>query len=421
MNQKDVFGLALGLEGTPWQVIDIRFDREQRRLDLDLDFSPGTRFAHPQTGQPCAVYDTQQRTWRHLNFFQFECYVHAFVPRVEGGGDAGVKQVPVPWARAQSGFTLLMEAMVVLCAQTGMTVAEVGRMMGEWPQRFWTVLHHHVGEAHAQLNVQEVRVLSVDEVAKRRGHDYITVLSEPGSKGQPSRVLFVTEGKDASTVQRGREFLEAHGGRAEAIQTVCCDMSQAFTKGVGEEFPQATLVYDYFHVVQAVSTAVDEVRRRERHSFPELLKGTRWLFLKGDDKLTAAQRAQRDQLCRGKLQTGKAYAHLTALRDIMRQPEAQAAEQDLKWWCGWVARSRIPEMRAVARMVRRHWDGIVAYLRTRISNGAAEALNGIIQTIKRKSRGFRTFAYFRTMIYLVASRLTFNLPNPVPVTHRNSH
>ena len=127
MNEKQVFGLALGLEGTPWRVTDIRFDPEARRLDLDLDFPPGSRFAHPDTGQPSPVYDTGQRTWRHLNFFQFECYVNAFVPRVDGGsGGGGVKQVPVPWARPQSGFTLLMESLLVLCARTGMTVAEFG-------------------------------------------------------------------------------------------------------------------------------------------------------------------------------------------------------------------------------------------------------------------------------------------------------
>jgi transposase len=158
-------------------------------------------------------------------------------------------------------------------------------------------------------------------------------------------------------------------------------------------------VYDYFHVVQSVSTAVDAVRRRERQSFPELLKGTRWLLLKGDDKLTAERQAQRNQLCGGKLHTGRAHGHLMALRDPMKQPNLADAERDLRWWCGWVARSRIPEMRAVARMVRRHWAGIVAYLRTRISSGAAEALNGIIQTVKRKSRGFRT------IIYPLASRL----------------
>lgn len=78
-------------------------------------------------------------------------------------------------------------------------------------------------------------------------------------------------------------------------------------------------------------------------------------------------------------------------------------------------------MRAVSRTVKSHWNGIVAYLKDRITNGAAEALNGIIQTVKRKSRGFRTFRYFQMMIYLVASKLKFDLPSAVPTTHTTSH
>ena len=65
-----------------------------------LDFPPGSRFPHPGSGQPTPVYDTLERSWRRLNFFQFKCYVHAFVPRVEE--DAGVQQVRAPWARPQS-------------------------------------------------------------------------------------------------------------------------------------------------------------------------------------------------------------------------------------------------------------------------------------------------------------------------------
>ncbi len=77
--------------------------------------------------------------------------------------------------------------------------------------------------------------------------------------------------------------------------------------------------------------------------------------------------------------------------------------------------------RILIEHARSHWDGVVAYLRTRITNGAAEALNGIIQTVKRKARGFRTVEYFTAMIYLVASHLKFNLPDPLPATHTKSY
>ena len=166
MNEEPVFGL----EGTPWRATDIRFDPQARRLNIDRNVPPSSHLAHSDTGQPSPVHDTLQRTWRHLNFFQFECDVNAFVPRVGGGPDGGgVKQVQVPWARPQSGFTLLMESLLVLCARTGMTVAELGRMLGEHAQRCWNVLLHHVERAHATIEVQEVKTIRRD--------DYLTVMN----------------------------------------------------------------------------------------------------------------------------------------------------------------------------------------------------------------------------------------------------
>lgn len=109
-----------------------------------MDFPQGSRFPHPESGQDCAVYDSEPRSWRHMNFFQFECYVNAHVPRVDGGPGAGAKRVAVPWARPHSGFSLSVESMMLLMARSGMTVAEVARTVGEYPQRVWTVLLHHV-------------------------------------------------------------------------------------------------------------------------------------------------------------------------------------------------------------------------------------------------------------------------------------
>jgi transposase len=421
MDQQDVFALALGLAGTPWQVVGVRFDPELKRLDLDLDFPPGSRFPHPETVQAAPVYDTEPRSWRHLNFFQFECYVNAHVPRVDGGPGAGVRRVAVPWARPHSGFTLLLESLLLVLARSGMTVAEAARTVGEYPQRIWSVLLHHVAEAHGQMDLAGVRVISVDEVCRARGQNYLTIVSEPRQEGRPSRVLLAVEGRDSRTLRDFADHLRRRGLAPEQIATICSDMSPAYIKGIAEQFGGALLVFDYFHVVQLVSHALDQVRRRERRAFPAELKGVRWALLKGEGTLTEAERDTRRRVCVGQLQTGKAFNHLDALRSLMREPDPAVAERDLKWWCGWVGRSQIPEMKQAARTLRHHWDGIVAYLRTRVTNGAAEALNGIIQTVKRKACGFRTVEYFTAMIYLVASHLHFDLPDPLPATHTNSH
>ena len=421
MDQKNVFALALGLAGTPWKVVEIGFDPELKRLNITLDFPLGSRFAHLETGQPSPVYDCAPRSWRHLNFFQFECYVHAPIPRVDGGPGGGVKQVDVPWARPRSGFTLLMESLLLVLAQSGMTAAEVAQVIGEYPQRVWSVLLHHVAQAHERMDWGSVRVISVDEVCRARGQNYLTIVSEPKHEGHPSRILLAVEGRDSKTLRKFADHLRRRGLNPEQIRTICSDMSPAYIKGISEEFSGALLVFDFFHVVQLVTDALDEVRRRERRDFPQELKGVRWAMLKGEDKLSDEERATRRRVCAGRLQTGKAFNHLDALRQIMKEPDPVVAERDLKWWCRWVARSRIPEMQKVARTIRTHWDGVVAYLQTRVTNGAAEALNGIIQTVKRKSRGFRTVEYFTTMIYLVASHLHFDLPNPLPATHTNSY
>lgn len=82
MNATSLFTVALGLQA-PWEVVDVAFDPTIGRIDFQVTFTPGTRFVCPRCGaehQP--VHDTQEREWRHLNFFQFQAYIHAKVPRV---------------------------------------------------------------------------------------------------------------------------------------------------------------------------------------------------------------------------------------------------------------------------------------------------------------------------------------------------
>jgi transposase len=423
MNEREIFGLALGLQGTPWKVVEVKLDTGAGSLDLYLDFPPGSRFARPSDGRPCPVYDTAERTWRHLNFFQYECHIHAWVPRIDGGEPDGVKTVEVPWARPGSGFTLLMEAMMMVLTQTGMTVAEAARTLGENDHRLWRVLLGRVEAAHEKMDVSGVRQLTVDETSVKRGHEYVTVFCEPGQKRPEgkARVLFVTEGKDAATVEKGAGFLAAKGVPAGQIEEVCADMSPAYRAGVQEHFPGARLVFDFFHVVGLLTTAVDQVRRRESKAFPELLKGTRYLWLKNEANLTPEQQRERTRLCRCKLQTAKAFCQLSAFQDLLKARDVEEAKSGLKWWYNWACHSRIPEIIKAARSIKAHWDGVVAYLETRLTNACAESINGIIQTVKRKSRGFRNFEYFRAMIYLVGSNLKFDLPNPIPTyPHKTS-
>ena len=100
-----------------------------------------------------------------------------------------------------------------------------------------------------------------------------------------------------------------------------------------------------------------------------------------------------------------------ALQAIFANSDRQVAEAELRWWCGWAACSRLWSFRHLAMTIRALWDGIMAYFDTKLTSGAIEAVNGIIQLAKRMARGFKNFAYFRTAAYLRAGQLNLDVPN----------
>jgi transposase len=181
----------------PWGVTRSEFDAAAHRLDIHRDFAPGSRFACPHCGAPgCPAHDTEPATWRHLNFFQHQTYLHARVPRIRCPR-CGVKKIAVPWARKDSGFTLLFEALVMAMV-TAMPVAAVDRLVGEYDTKLWRVIHHYVDQARERVDASEVTRVAIDETAATRVHNYITLFVDIDQ----ARVLYATAGKDAATVRR---------------------------------------------------------------------------------------------------------------------------------------------------------------------------------------------------------------------------
>jgi transposase len=99
-----LFQLALGIQD-PWQVSETKFSEEKGRLDIYLSFKKGSKFSCDECSESLSIHDTRKRTWRHLNFFQYEAYIHTDLPRIKCPNCKTVKNVNVPWARANSGFT----------------------------------------------------------------------------------------------------------------------------------------------------------------------------------------------------------------------------------------------------------------------------------------------------------------------------
>ena len=238
---------------------------------------------------------------------------------------------------------------------------------------------------------------------------YITLAADTEQR----KVVFVTEGKDSKTIADFAEHLTTHKGAPEQVKKVSIDMSPAFIKGVGERLPNVRITFDKFHVVAHASAAVDETRRIEQRSDPSL-KGLRWTLLKDRDKLSEQGRADLDALIAkaATKRTARAWLYREHLREILDRTEIEVASAMLKQWCTNVMRSKVEPMKQVARMVRNHFDGIVAWTQTRQTNGFIEALNGLFQAAKRKARGYTRFATMRTVLFLIAGKLDFTPINP---------
>lgn len=406
--QEALFCRALGL-AAPWAVQRVALDVERRRIDLYVVWqsSHASCPACAATGQK--LHDVRQRSWRHLDFFQFEAYVHCALPRVSCSACGCTSQLSVPWARGQplhahvrgSGpYAGPRDAGGRVCAHPalrGQRLVAPDRC----PCRLGSGKESYAG----------VAVIGIDETSCAKGHSYITLVHDL----QQARLIYATPGKDASTVHRFTQDLKSHQGTAEAIKVVCMDMSKAFIAGVAQHLPQAAIAFDGFHVVQLANRAVDAVRREEARG-ERWLKKTRWCWLKDKARWTDKEQAKMDWLPHTRLKTARAWRMKEALRDIYGNSQADAATraQALKKWLHWAQRCRLQPMQDLAKTIQQHWAGILkAFDASHLHTGYVEAVNSLLQAAKAKARGYGTTDHFIAMAFLIAGKLTYLPGSPL--------
>lgn len=401
-----LFEAALGI-AAPWTVGSVEFDDGAKTLTVLIDFKPRSRFevsgyegAHP-------VHDTVTKTYRHLNFFQHECLLQVRTPRVKLPNGA-VRLVEPDFAGRLNGFTLLFEAFILMLARQ-MPFAAVARIVSESPHRVLAVCQKYVEMACGLADHSGVSALAIDETSRARGQSYVTLAADADAR----RVVFVTEGQDAKTIEQLAQYLDDHGCPAENIASVSIDMSPAFISGVTQHLPNARITFDKFHVIGHASMAVDKMRRIEQRT-DRSLKGMRWTLLKDTAKLKPAAAADLDALIAKMTvkRTARAWVYKEQLREILQRKQINVVRAMLTHWCTCVMRSKVEPMKEVALMVRSHLEGIVAWAQTRQTNGFLEAINGLFQAAKRRARGFTRIDTIKTVIFLIAGKLDFQAINP---------
>ena len=401
-----LFTQALGLS-PPWAVTSVDFRQPEGAIHFVVECQ-AQRLACPACGAAQQlIHDRIERRWQHLHFLQFKAFIHARLPRVACTQCGKTGQVQPPWARPGSGFSLVMEAFVIALCQA-MPVAHVARLVGVSDDRIWRLLRHHIGQARAQEDHSAVTRVGVDETSSRRGQRYVTLLHDADER----RLLFATPGRNAATFDAFAADLKAHGGDPAAISDLGMDMSKAFQAGAATHCPQARVTFDPFHVIALASKALDQVRRAEVKTEPDL-KNSRWALHKDAATWNYEQVCTMHWLQRSHLKTARAWRLKEALRDLYAaRPAPQDAGPLLDRWISWARRCRLPAFKRLGATVRAHRAGILEHFRSGLSNGFVEAMNAQIQAAKARAKGYATTSNLIAIAYLLCAKLKHLPRNP---------
>jgi transposase len=338
---------------------------------------------------------TRLRRWRDLKIRHLPLVI-AYQPRRVVCPDCGVRVEQVPWADRWSRVTRsLSRAVAVLARKTDLsTVAEQYEI--NW-KTVASIIHRVVAWGLAKRRKRRLRILGIDEVSRKKGHRYLTLVYDL------ERGELVWVGKDR-TKDTLRRFFDELGKRGSShLEAVCMDMWAPYRDVVEERAGQATICFDRFHVVRHLNAAVDEVRRSlvRKLSGPArfLIKGTRFVLLKNPWNLTPKQKQSLGALVRGNSPLSRAYYLKEDFQRFWDYLYEGWAEKHLRKWLWWASHSRLEPFREFARMIREHLDGILAWTRLRMSNGALEGMNNKVKLVSHRSYGFRNDDRYIEAIY----------------------
>lgn len=409
-NFLEMFERSINLKA-PWRVVKAEFSEQDHAVHVYVESDKNAKYPCPICGKPSKRYDEEdeERSWRHADVVLYPCYIHCRRPRIRCEKD-GIRVVDAPWARPYSRNTLAFEGYAMLLAEH-MSLNEARRLLRISRTALLHIVEYWVEKAVKASDLSTVEHLSIDETSFKRGQSYVTVVGEPSRR----RVIGVEEGRKQEAVEQFSLRLEEQGGDCNRIKGVSMDLSPTYKAAVAFCFPQAQIVYDHFHVKKLVLEGMDQVRVEEQgKKFGRSWQAGKKVLMIPQERASDLQKAKQACLCKEYPKTGRAFQMVQQFDDLYRCKDAESAKVLLQRLSSWMMHSRLTPMKKAAQSLRKNEEGILAYYLARASNAFAEGINSLIQTAKRKARGFRTFKGYRTMIYLAVGRLQLSYPRPFP-------
>jgi len=386
-----------------WKVSAVMLDLAAKRVEVEIGYDLSQPMDCPECGAECPYYDHREmREWRHLDTMQFETILRCEVPRCNCL-EHGVKTLRVPWAGKGSRFTLLFESFAIDVLQACSSVKAAAELMGMNWHQINEIKRRAVARGLERRQAVPVEHMGIDEKSFRRGHNYISILTDLDR----SRVLDVAEGRDEAACDRLFEGLTEE--QLKQVKAIAMDMWRAYIKAAESHLPDADIVHDRFHISQHLNQAIDKVRRQEHKVLSsqkdDTLKKSKYLWLTGFENLSEQMQVRFNELQSLGLKVGRAYAIKETFDHFWDYHYPACARKFFKKWYGWARRSKLEPVKRVAKMINDHFENIITYLKHRITNAATEGFNGVIQSIKANARGFRNFENYRVAILFQCGKL----------------
>jgi transposase len=382
---------------------------------LVVDVRP--RWRRPRCGHCGRIapgYDRlPARHWRHLTLGRLILWLR-YGPRRVACTACGVKSEAVPWAEPESRFTGDFEELTAYLAQITDQSAVARLLQIDW-RTVGTIVRRVVARRLDPERLRGLRRIGIDEFSYRKRHQYLTVVVDHDRQ----RVVWAGEGRSGQAL---RQFFTLLGSEAAAaLETVTMDMAAGYEKVVRELAPQAEVVFDRFHVQKLASEALDELRRQVVRDVGgaeagRAVKRSRWALLKNPWNLTLHQRQKLAEIQVTNRPLYRGYLLKESLAAALDYRQPKRAREALTAWLAWASRSRLAPFQRVARTIRDHLEGILAYIGERLTNGLVEGTNGKIRMVARRAYGFHSAPALIGMIYLCCGGITLEPPLPQPTT-----
>lgn len=374
--------------GSEWKVEKIQHDWQTDEVDVfvkwvgDLKANSGEK-----------IYDYREiRRWRHLDILQYKTFISARIPRIKDSLGK-VRSLDVPWADTMERHTFLFERSVIdllLACKNQTKVANLMRCGFNVVNR---IIHLSTKRGVERRDKGKLfEQLSIDEKSFQKGHNYISVLSNPDE----GFVIDVCEGRKKEDCKKMLEQNLSEEQRLH-VKNISMDMWKAYISSATEVLPKAQIVHDRFHLIKYLNEAIDKVRQRELKD-NEILKNSKYALLKNQVNLTLNQFWKFDEIVKINFEVSKAWRLKECFKALFGCDNYQQAFNRYSDWSSFCNWENIKEITKVVDMFNRNLKGVCNALVEKISNGMAERLNGKIQEIKIHAKGYRTFENFKSAI-----------------------